>query len=69
MGRGEAVEKSFVKCESFQSEREMLAADVLANFIVPCVVVAYGLERIVDRTVSIVFAQMYVPPYTVCQGY
>src|ERR1700749_3307325 len=63
MGRGEAVEKSLVKGESFHREREMFADDVAANFIVPWVVVAYGLERIVERTVSMVFAHIYVPPY------
>jgi hypothetical protein len=62
MGRGEVVEKSLVKCESFQSERVMFEADVAANFIVPWVVVEQGLERMVERMVSIALAQMYVPP-------
>jgi hypothetical protein len=64
MGRVEAVEKSLVKCESFQSDRERLAVDVLANFIVPCVVADAGFARTVDRTVSMPLAHRYVPPYT-----
>lgn len=56
------MEKSFVKWESFQRERETFAADAAANLAVPWVVEEAGLLRVVERKVSIVLAIRYVPP-------
>jgi len=60
IGRGAALEKSLVKCESFHTLRVRFAAEVPTNLAVPCVVALLGFAVTVDETVSIVFAIIYV---------
>jgi hypothetical protein len=56
IGRGAAVEKSFVKCESFHRLTVRFVLDVQRNLAVPCVVAVQGCALTVDETVSTVFA-------------
>jgi hypothetical protein len=58
IGPGVTVEKSRVKCESFQIPKLRFAAEVPTNFAVPCVVFEAEVPLIVDDAVSTVFATM-----------
>ena len=60
-GRGVTGEKSFVKCASFQRQRERFVSEVAANFEGPWVVLVAGLLWMVGEKVSIALAEKYVP--------
>lgn len=65
MGLADTVPNIFVNCESLIMVRLKFAALVAANFAGPAVIVLAALLRVVDLKVSRMFADRYVPPYTI----